>query len=551
MGEKGGCDLAKDRDYSYDGLGNRVSSGDSAQQIAYTPDALNQYDQITTTPTGGSATTVTKVHDDDGNLTDDGSKLYEWDAENRLVALRRKSDNLLIAKYQYDYLSRRIYKETSSIAAQGATTHIFTYEGWNLCAEYEASAINGTTNAAITSLKRTYTWGTDLSGSLQGAGGVGGLLAVEEKSGTHAGVYYPLYDGNGNVTEIVKEASGGAATLVAHYEYDPFGNLTVEQNSDSSGYVSEFPHLFSTKYRDEESGLYYYGYRYYDPVTGRWPSRDHIGERGGFNLYGMVGNDTVNLLDYLGLLNIKPSKSTWGLGVYDFSDLTGQRMEIPLDGKSSKKRYENLAEIRKRASMVSEDSLNMAGFKGAKLSHEAMMRGPRAGTQKRGFRQMVEYGGRVCCNSETNKYTITGPYTSGDNNHLDDFGAYHPSSLEGDDRYVVLPPNIDDALPGRMSEIYPEVEVTEADQEGKLVTYLVRKIPKIAFAPCPRGTFQVGSIHTHPSGASPGISDRHFAKSSRRSQFVAGHDLDFNVRVTHINIEGKETKFKPNGTLPN
>jgi hypothetical protein len=211
-------DLAKDRDYSYDRIGNRVSSGDSTQQIAYTPDALNQYDQITTTPTGGSATTVTKVHDDDGNLTDDGSKLYEWDAENRLVALRRKSDNLLIAKYRYDYLSRRIYKETSSIAAQGATTHIFTYEGWNLCAEYEASAINGTTNAAITSLKRTYTWGTDLSGSLQGAGGVGGLLAVEEKSGTHAAVYYPLYDGNGNVTEIVKEASGGAATLVAHYE---------------------------------------------------------------------------------------------------------------------------------------------------------------------------------------------------------------------------------------------------------------------------------------------------------------------------------------------
>ena len=45
----------------------------------------------------------------------------------------------------------------------------------------------------------------------------------------------------------------------------------------------------------------YYGYRYYDPVTGRWPSRDPIGERGGANLYGFVGNDAVNRADYLGL----------------------------------------------------------------------------------------------------------------------------------------------------------------------------------------------------------------------------------------------------------
>lgn len=44
-----------------------------------------------------------------------------------------------------------------------------------------------------------------------------------------------------------------------------------------------------------------YGYRYYDPVTGRWPSRDPIGERGGENLYGFVGNNGVNSFDFLGL----------------------------------------------------------------------------------------------------------------------------------------------------------------------------------------------------------------------------------------------------------
>ncbi len=45
----------------------------------------------------------------------------------------------------------------------------------------------------------------------------------------------------------------------------------------------------------------YYGYRYYDPETGRWPSRDPIEERGGVNLYGFVGNDGVNRWDNLGL----------------------------------------------------------------------------------------------------------------------------------------------------------------------------------------------------------------------------------------------------------
>lgn len=44
-----------------------------------------------------------------------------------------------------------------------------------------------------------------------------------------------------------------------------------------------------------------YGFRYYDPVTGRWPSRDPIWEQGGLNLYGMIANDPVNAWDYLGL----------------------------------------------------------------------------------------------------------------------------------------------------------------------------------------------------------------------------------------------------------
>ena len=51
---------------------------------------------------------------------------------------------------------------------------------------------------------------------------------------------------------------------------------------------------------DATSGLYFYGYRHYDPVTGRWPSRDPIEERGGVNLYGFVRNSSVGAVDLLG-----------------------------------------------------------------------------------------------------------------------------------------------------------------------------------------------------------------------------------------------------------
>ena len=51
-------------------------------------------------------------------------------------------------------------------------------------------------------------------------------------------------------------------------------------------------------------GVEVYGFRYYDPGTGRWVSRDPIGEKGGKNLYGMLGNDSLNRLDVLGLAGI-------------------------------------------------------------------------------------------------------------------------------------------------------------------------------------------------------------------------------------------------------
>jgi RHS repeat-associated protein len=106
-------------------------------------------------------------------------------------------------------------------------------------------------------------------------------------------VGFYVYDANGNVTDLV----GTSGSALAHYEYDPFGNPLV-----ATGVLADDnPFRFSTKYTDDETGLVYYGYRYYSPEVGRWLSRDPVGAIGGENLYGFIENNAISALDFLGL----------------------------------------------------------------------------------------------------------------------------------------------------------------------------------------------------------------------------------------------------------
>jgi RHS repeat-associated protein len=83
--------------------------------------------------------------------------------------------------------------------------------------------------------------------------------------------------------------------MVANYEYDPYGNQTNVAGT------YEQPFRFSGKYHDAETGLGYWGYRYYNPVLGRWINRDPLGEPGGLNLYAYCGNGPAGRIDALGL----------------------------------------------------------------------------------------------------------------------------------------------------------------------------------------------------------------------------------------------------------
>jgi RHS repeat-associated protein len=248
------------REYAFDPMGNRMSD----QAGSYTPNELNQY---TATPTAATLT-----YDANGNLTNDGVATYAYDAENRLITMNR--DHGASSHYTYDYLGRRIRR-----TATGMTTQRYLYDGWNLIAELDDSG----------TITRQFVWGLDVSGSLQGAGGVGGLLEIDA-GGTSQ--YYPIYDASHNVIGLYS----GTGAIAAAYEYDPFGN----KQTGLGAYAAANPFRFSTKYTDPDSGLVYYGMRYYSAKLGRFLNQDPIEEAGGINLYAFCGNDGVNRWDMLG-----------------------------------------------------------------------------------------------------------------------------------------------------------------------------------------------------------------------------------------------------------
>jgi RHS repeat-associated protein len=163
-------------------------------------------------------------------------------------------------------------------------TNRFIYDGWNLVRELRTGNSEQRTNS--------YVWGLDLSGSLQGAGGIGGLLSstltLSTNSTTLTGFY--AYDANGNVTELVDDTGTNVA---AAYTYDPYGNLL-----SCEGTLAQInPFRFSTKYLEDRTGLYYYGYRYYDGATGRWLSRDPFGEQASLALYCFARNSPIERVD--------------------------------------------------------------------------------------------------------------------------------------------------------------------------------------------------------------------------------------------------------------
>ena len=227
-----------------------------------------------------------------------------------------------VIEFAYDGLSRRIRKKVTEGASTIAVWEAYVYDGWNMVLSVKLNPAVGTSQGRPQSAIASYVWRPDL-GSLpfarrnwQAAGGVRGLVMANYFTGANGGgIHLPVMDAMGNVTQVVRAGvqlnyNGESMRSEFVYDYDAFGKETRSSTLVAGLNQDSFPFHFSTKFTDPESGFNYYGYRFYDPANGRWINRDPIGERGGVNVYGMVGNDSANFVDYLGLIvNFRGSRA--------------------------------------------------------------------------------------------------------------------------------------------------------------------------------------------------------------------------------------------------
>ena len=238
-------------------------------------------------------------YDADGNLLSDGVWTNTWDAENRLISTETTAavPQGARAKETWSYYpdgrwaERVIYAWTNS-AWTAQTTQRFVWDGNLIVAVLDVTA------GSI----QTFLRGLDLSGTIQGAGGAGGLLLMTD--GLTGLSYLHAHDGNGNVVALVNFLDG---TVAARYEYGPF----AEPIRMTGSFALANPMRFSGQFADDVRGTLKYLYREYDESIGRWLTADPIGEQlaalrsndaAQINpLYSFSLNDPVDSGDYLGL----------------------------------------------------------------------------------------------------------------------------------------------------------------------------------------------------------------------------------------------------------
>ena len=253
---------------------------------------MNAYTSVS----GGGFQPPSPTFDNKGNTltqprANGTTQTLTWDAHDRLRTATALATPSTTAQMFYDPLGRLTWVRRPD-GANPPIDEIWSWSSWTLLSR---EVRQGST--PLDTFR--YTWGPDLSGTLEGAGGVGGLLAVEHAPGTSTtwDIRHHHYDANRNVLAL----TNATCQVSARYRYSPFGELISSSDLDSSGWNTRNIRRFSTKPEVASTGLLYYGYRWYDAQTGRWPSRDPIEEEGGINLYGFVGNSPNNETDLLGL----------------------------------------------------------------------------------------------------------------------------------------------------------------------------------------------------------------------------------------------------------
>jgi len=217
--------------------------------------------------------------DGNGNLTNDGTRSFGYDAENQLTNITLAAS--WKSEFVYDGLNRRrIVRDFTWQSGAWVLTNETrnVYDGNQAIQERDT---NG--NPTV-----TYTRGLDLGGGLQQAGGIGGLLA---RSDTNGSTFYHA-DGMGNVTALMD----GSENIVARYLYNPFGKLIGQWGRLATANTMQFSSMPQLR------GIVLFPFRGYEPNFQRFLNEDPIQEAGGINLHRFVRNNPTRFFDPLGLM---------------------------------------------------------------------------------------------------------------------------------------------------------------------------------------------------------------------------------------------------------
>ncbi|MGA1871974.1 MAG: RHS repeat-associated core domain-containing protein [bacterium] len=246
-----------DEAYTYDKVGNRLTASSHQGEWNY-----NENNQLT------SCNGVSFTYDNNGNLiqkvVDGQTTNYIYNIEDRLIQIKDENGSI-IAKYYYDPFGRRLWKEVD-----GIKTYFF-YSEEGLIGEYDASGNEIKSYGYVPNSM----WTTN---------------PLFQKIG---GTYYFYQNDYLGTPQKIIDASGD---VVWSAVYDSFEKceIIVEERSNNL--------RFPGQYYDEETGLSYNWYRYYDSMIGRYISADPIGfNSGDKNFYRYVNNNPVNLIDTMGL----------------------------------------------------------------------------------------------------------------------------------------------------------------------------------------------------------------------------------------------------------
>jgi RHS repeat-associated protein len=221
-------------------------------------------------------------YDENGNLLENATLRMQYDAQNLLRRVFRKSDNALIAEYSYDAQGRRIRKiVTNSGSLNGEFTYF--YDGWQ---EIEERAAN---------LTQQYVYGIEIDEPIS-------FDRDTNNDGKIDQTFYYHQDGKRSVIALT-DAKG---QVIERISYSAYGVPNLKHSSVGN------PYLFSAQRFEPETGLYYYRARFQDPEQGRFVQRDPVQPTPLGNPYAYVENNPISLQDPMGLAVL--NRSTGNVG---------------------------------------------------------------------------------------------------------------------------------------------------------------------------------------------------------------------------------------------